>query len=256
MVVCVPDPTLGTRAEVGCCRWWRERRVGAVGPIRTAGRGTVDGVVDLEKQKLRSRFEARLLDASAESNHETQGARKTAEIGSMSGTVVELGPGTGVNMRYYARGVRVIAIEPNPVMHDRLRRHADEHEVDMEIRTLQGESIDVADGEADGVVGTLLLCGVEDPAMVINEAHRVLKPGGRYFFTEHVRAPESTWMHRTQRVLRRPHGWMFNGCRTDQDTGSLLRGSAFETVEILEEDRGPRGLYVRYGIIGTAVKAS
>jgi ubiquinone/menaquinone biosynthesis C-methylase UbiE len=141
-------------------------------------------------------------------------------------------------------------------MHDRLRRHAAEHDVDIEIRALQGESIDVADGEADGVVGTLLLCGVEDPSMVINEAHRVLKPGGRYFFTEHVRAPDSTWTRRIQRAVRRPHGWLFNGCRTDQDTAALLRDSAFETVEIVEQDRGPGGLYVRYGLIGTAVKAS
>jgi SAM-dependent methyltransferase len=213
-------------------------------------------MVDLEKQKLRSRFEAWLLDASAESNHETQGARKTAEIGSMAGTIVELGPGTGVNMRYYAPGVRVIAIEPNPVMHDRLRRHAVEHEVDIEIRALRGESIDVAEGEADGVVGTLLLCGVEDPAMVIDEAHRVLKPGGRYFFTEHVRAPESTWTRWTQRVLRRPHGWLFNGCRTDLDTAALLRDSPFESVEIDEHDRGIGGLHVRHGLIGIAVKAS
>lgn len=211
-------------------------------------------MVDLEKQKLRSRFEAWLLDASAESNHERQGERKRAEIGSMTGTVVELGPGTGVNMRYYAPGVRVIAIEPNPVMHDRLRRHAAEHGVDIEIRALQGESIDVADGTADGVVGTLLLCGVEDPAMVINEAHRVLKPGGRYFFTEHVRAPDATWTRRIQRVLRRPHGWLFNGCRTDQDTAVLLRDSLFETVEIEEQDRGPGGLYVRHGLIGVATK--
>lgn len=220
------------------------------------GSGTVGDVVDLEKQKLRSRFEAWLLDASAESNHESQGERKTAEIGSMAGTVVELGPGTGVNMRYYAPGVHVIAIEPNPVMHDRLRRHAAEHDVDIEIRTLQGEAIDVADGEADGVVGTLLLCGVEDPAMVIDEAYRVLKPGGRYFFTEHVRAPDATWTLRTQRVLRHPHGWLFNGCRTDQDTAALLRGGPFETVDIDEQDRGPGGLYVRHGLIGTAVKAS
>jgi len=217
---------------------------------------TFDNMVDLEKQKLRSRFEAWLLDASAESNHAAQGKRKTAEIGSMSGTVVELGPGTGVNMRYYAPGVHVIAIEPNPVMHDRLRRHAAEHDVDIEIRALQGESINVADGEADGVVGTLLLCGVEDPAMVINEAHRVLKPGGRYFFTEHVRAPDSTWTRRIQRVLRHPHGWLFNGCRTDQDTAALLRDGPFETVEIDEHDRGIGGLYVRHGLIGTAVKAS
>jgi SAM-dependent methyltransferase len=213
-------------------------------------------MVDFEHHRWRSRFEAWLLDGSAEATHESQGERKSAEIGSMSGTIVELGPGTGVNMRYYAPGVHVIAMEPNPVMHDRLRRHAAEHDVDIEIRTLAGESLDVADGEADGVVGTLLLCGVEDPAKVIAEAHRILKPGGRYFFTEHVRAPDSTWTRRIQRVLRRPHGWMFNGCRTDQDTAAILRDSPFETVDIDEEDRGPRGLYVRHGLIGTAVKSA
>jgi SAM-dependent methyltransferase len=173
----------------------------------------------------------------------------------MSGTIVELGPGTGVNMRYYAPGVRVIAIEPNAMMHDRLRRKAADHDVDIEIRTLAGESLDVGDGEADGVVGTLLLCGVEDPAMVIDEVHRVLKPGGRYFFTEHVRAPDGTWTLRIQRLLRRPHGWLFNGCRTDQDTAALLRASPFESVEMSEEDRGLSGLYVRIGLVGTAVKA-
>jgi SAM-dependent methyltransferase len=213
-------------------------------------------VTDLAKQKWRSRFEAWLLDASAESNHALQGDRKTAEIGSMSGTIVELGPGTGVNMRYYAPGVRVIAIEPNPVMHERLRDHAAEHDVDLEIRTVAGESIDVGDGEADGVVGTLLLCGVEEPAQVIHEAHRILKPGGRYFFSEHVRAPDSTWSLRAQRAVRRPHSWLFNGCRTDQDTAAILRAGPFETVEIEEQDRGIGGLYVRHGLIGTAVKAS
>lgn len=211
-------------------------------------------MVDFERHRWRSRFEAWLLDGTAEATHEAQGERKSAEIGSMSGTIVELGPGTGVNMRYYAPGVRVIAIEPNPMMHERLRQHAAEHDVDIEIRTLAGESLDVADGEADGVVGTLLLCGVEDPAMVVAEAHRVLKPGGHYFFTEHVRAPESTWTRRIQRLLRRPHGWLFNGCRTDQDTGTILRDSSFDTVDIDEEDRGSRGLYVRHGVIGTAVK--
>lgn len=209
-----------------------------------------------DHHRLRSRFEAWLLDASAEDNHARQGERKAAEIGSMSGTVVEIGPGTGVNMRYYAPGVRVIAIEPDPVMHERLRRHAAEHDVDLEIRTMRGESIDVGDGEADGVVGTLLLCGVDDPAAVIAEAHRILKPGGRYFFTEHVGAPEATWTRRCQRVLRRPHCWMFNGCRTDQDTATLLTDGPFETVEIDDEDRGVGGLYLRHGIVGVATKAS
>ena len=115
---------------------------------------------DLAKQKWRSRFEARLLDAGAEDPHDELGERKTAVIGSMSGTVVEFGPGTGTNMRYYAPGVHVIAVEPNPHMRDRLRAAAADHDVDVEIRTIHGDSVDVEDASADGVVGTLLLCGV------------------------------------------------------------------------------------------------
>lgn len=213
-------------------------------------------MIDFERQKWRSRVEAKLLDASAGSNHEVQGDRKTAEIGAMSGTVVEIGPGPGVNMRYYAPGVHVVAVEPNPAMHDLLRQRAAEHDVDLELRVLRGESLDVADEGADAVVATLLLCGVDDPRRVISEAHRVLKPGGRYFFTEHVRAPESTWTLRAQRLLRRPHGWMFNGCRTDQDTTALLRSGPFERVDIEEYDRGVAGLHVRHGLIGTATKAN
>lgn len=210
--------------------------------------------MDLAKQKWRSRFEAWLLDASADANHATQGDRKAEVIGAMTGTVVEIGPGTGVNMRYYASGVKVIAIEPNPVMHQRLHAQADAHGVDLEVRTLQGEHLDVDDQSADGVVGTLLLCGVEEPQQVIAEAHRILKPGGTYFFTEHVEAPPSTRTRGLQRVLRRPHRWLFNGCRIDQDTASLLRAGPFASIDIEEYDRGAAGLYVRHGLIGTATK--
>lgn len=212
-------------------------------------------VTDLAQRKWRSRFEAWVLDACAETSHELNGERISDGIGSMTGTVVELGPGTGVNMRYYAPGVHVIAIEPNPQMHSRLRDKAGHHDVDLEVRTVYGERIDVADASVDAVVGTLVLCGVDDPTRVIDEAYRVLKPGGRYFFIEHVRAPESTWTQRFQRIVRRPHRWLFNGCRTDQDTAAILASGPFDDVEIDEQDRGASGLYVRHGIIGTATKA-
>jgi|TARA_R110002110_G_scaffold240922_1_gene457222 ubiquinone/menaquinone biosynthesis C-methylase UbiE len=210
---------------------------------------------DLTKQKWRSKIEARLLDSGAEDNHQIYGERKQEVIGAMSGTVVELGPGTGVNMRYYASGVKVIAIEPNPVMHDPLRAKADEHGVDLEIRTLRGESIDVEDASVDGVVGTLLLCGVDDPAQVVREAHRVLKPGGTYFFIEHVASPDGHRNRTVQKVLVRPHRWMFNGCEIMRDTASLLEAGPFESVEVTEVDRGRAALWVRHQIIGTAVKA-
>lgn len=212
-------------------------------------------MTDFERQRRRSRFEAWLLDAGAADTHEVYGARKAATIGAMTGTVVELGPGTGVNMCYYAPGTRVIGIEPNPVMHGRLRGQAAEHGVDLEIRALRGESIDVESSSVDGVVGTLLLCGVDDPAQVVAEAYRVLKPGGVYFFVEHVVAPSDTAMHTVQRVVARPHRWIFNGCRTNHDAASLLRAGPFGThVEVDAVDRGWRAAWVRHQVVGIAQK--
>lgn len=211
---------------------------------------------DFEKRPWRSRFEAKLLDAGAADVDAQYGDRKRDAIGAMRGTVVEIGPGTGANMRYYADGVKVLAVEPNPYMHDRLREEAAAHDVDLEIRSLRGESIDVADATAGGVVGTLLLCGVEDPAAVVAEAHRVLAADGTYFFIEHIRAPAGTTMRRVQRLMRRPQAWLFNGCRSDQETEAILRAGPFETVEIDDVDRGVAGLWCRHQIVGTATKAA
>ncbi len=209
---------------------------------------------DLAKQKWRSRVEAKLLDAGAADSHEAWGERKEEVIGAMRGTVVELGPGTGVNMRYYAPGVKVIGIEPNPVMHGPLRDKAEQHGVDLEIRQLSGDAVDVDDASVDGVVGTLLLCGVDNPQQVIGEAHRILKPGGTYFFIEHVESPAGSRNRTVQRVLFRPHRWMFNGCSLTRDTASTLRSGPFDRVVIDAVDRGRSALWVRDQIVGTAHK--
>lgn len=213
-------------------------------------------VPDLTKQKRRSRFEAWLLESGADDSHAAWGERKQATIGAMRGTVVELGPGTGVNMRYYAPGTRVIAIEPNPVMHARLQSAAKNYGVDLEVRQLDGAAVDVADDSVDGVVGTLLLCGVDDPALVISEAHRILKPGGTYFFIEHVASPVGTATRRVQRALFRPHRWLFNGCEITRDTAAAVRRGPFDTVVIEEVDRGRAALWVRHQIVGSATKAT
>ncbi len=207
---------------------------------------------DLARHRIRGWIEARILDASAGQMHARYGARKAEVVGAMRGTVVEIGPGTGNNLRYYAAGTSVIAIEPNPAMHGRLRKHAREHGVDLDIRTSSGEAIGLPDHAADGVVGTLVLCGVDDPDRVLSEVRRVLKPGGTFFFIEHVRAPAGTWTRRIQRLVRRPHRWMFNGCVVDRDTESALRRAGFDRLELAREDAGPAGLYVRHRVVGTA----
>ncbi len=213
-----------------------------------------EAVPDFERQKIRSKFEAFVLDARAGLMHKIHGQAKRDAIGAMQGTILELGPGTGANMRYYAPGVHVIGIEPNPLMHERLRAKAAELDVDLEIRTLRGESIDVEDESADGVVGTLVLCGVDDSRQVLSEVHRVLKPGGTFFFIEHVIAPVGTKTRAAQKILLRPHRWLFNGCEINRDTASVIRASGFVDVVISEIDTGPMSGHVRHFISGTASK--
>lgn len=210
-------------------------------------------MVDFEKQRWRSRLEARLLSLAAEGRHRTYGDRKTAAIGAMRGTVVEIGPGVGANLRYYAEGVRVIAVEPNPHYHGELRSAAERHGVDLDLRTLRGERLDVEASEADGVVGTLLLCGVDDPVEVLREVRRVLRPGGTYFFLEHVAGVPGSWTRRAQRALRRPHGWMFNGCDPMRETEDLIRSAGFADVDVTAVDEGLAAFHCRPHIVGTAV---
>lgn len=207
----------------------------------------------LERARARTWIEGKVLDAMAPQIHKQHGKAKAAAIGAMTGTVVEIGPGTGANMRYYASGTHVIAIEPNANMHGPLREKAAEHDVDLEIRTLQGERIDVDDEAADGVVATLVLCGVDDPAAVVAEIRRVLQPGGTYFFLEHVGAPDGTGLRRVQDTLLRPHRWMFNGCEVNRDTAAVIESAGFSSVEHETIDAGLPGLYTRLQLVGTAV---
>jgi ubiquinone/menaquinone biosynthesis C-methylase UbiE len=195
-----------------------------------------------------------MLDRMSGDIHKLYGERKAAVIGAMSGVIVELGPGTGVNMRYYQPGVHVIAIEPNPHMHDRLRAQAAQHAVDLEIRTLVGEALDVPDASASGVVGTLVLCGVDDQHKVLAEVRRVLEPGGAYFFVEHVVAPAGSFNRRVQRLVKRPHRYLANGCEVDRDTSAAIHAAGFTKVELTQTDTVPANLYARHQIHGTATR--
>jgi ubiquinone/menaquinone biosynthesis C-methylase UbiE len=109
-----------------------------------------------------------------------------------TGEVLEIGAGTGLNLALYPPAVtRVVAAEPDPHMIRRLRRKAQEAHVPVEIVSAPAEALPLADGSFDTVVGTLVLCTVSEPAVVLAEIARLLRPGGRYLFLEHVRAHEA-----------------------------------------------------------------
>jgi SAM-dependent methyltransferase len=157
---------------------------------------------------------------------------KSTVFADLPPTVVELGAGVGANLRYLPDRARLIAIEPNPYMHARLRRAARSHRVDLEIRSVVGERIDLPAASADAVISSLVLCSVKDPEAVLAEIRRVLRPGGRFSFAEHVAARRGTPTRWAQRVLRRPWAWLFEGCSCERDLASLIQSAGFSSVDL------------------------
>jgi len=158
--------------------------------------------------------------------------RKSAAFADLPPTVVELGAGVGANMRYLPVDARLIAIEPNPYMHTRLRRAARSRGVDLQIRSVVGERIDLPDASVDAVISSLVLCSVRDPDAVLAEIRRVLRPGGRFSFAEHVAAERGTPTRWTQRIVRRPWAWIFEGCSCERDLAGVIQSAGFTNVDL------------------------
>ena len=157
---------------------------------------------------------------------------KTRAFADLPGSVVELGSGVGANLRYLPAGAHLTAIEPNPYMHSRLTTAARRRGVDLEIRSVVGEHIDLPDASADAVISSLVLCTVSDPAAVLAEIRRILRPGGRFSFAEHVAAKPHTLTRWSQRILSRPWAWAFEGCSCERDLTSLIATAGFTSADI------------------------
>lgn len=203
---------------------------------------------------IRGRFHAWFLSATEDLIEGIHGERKKAFFADLPDFVVEIGPGTGANFRHYRPGTRVVAIEPNRRLWEKLRAAAEKHGIDLDLRGLRGERVDLEDGCTDVVVCTLVLCSVGDPAQVVAEAHRLLRPGGRFVFIEHVAAPSGSALRLLQNVMQPPWTFWFEGCRPNRDTEAVLADAGFSSLEI-ERFRIPGPfVHVSPHVAGVAVR--
>ena len=157
--------------------------------------------------------------------------RKRSLLGNLGGTIVEIGPGTGTNFRYYPHGVQCIGVEPNLFMHPYLRRAGQAAGIEVDVVQNHVESMDLADGSADVVVATAVLCSVRDQARALQEIRRVLKPGGQLVFLEHVAADRTTALRRLQRLVRPLWRCMVDGCDPARDTGEAIIEAGFKPIQ-------------------------
>ena len=166
-----------------------------------------------------SRFTAALYDPFLWfSERLGMAARRRELLAEARGAVLEIGAGTGLNLRHYPAGLEeIVLVEPGEPMADRIDLSRAPDGVPARLVRAPAEQLPFAEESFDTVVSTLVLCTVSDPARALSEVGRVLRPGGRLLFCEHVEA-EPGWRRGLQRRSVRPWAAFADGCRCDRPT--------------------------------------
>ncbi len=177
--------------------------------------------------------------------------RRAEVVGAARGRVLEIGAGTGLNLRHYPAGLDGLLLsEPDPGMAERLRRTVQRAGSGARVVRAGAQELPLPDASVDTVVSTMVLCTVPDADAALAEIARVLRPDGRLLFCEHV-------LHADERRARRQRRWadawgaLASGCRCDR--ALLDRIGAVLDVEHVRHDtwRGMPGL-VHPLVVGAA----
>jgi ubiquinone/menaquinone biosynthesis C-methylase UbiE len=152
-------------------------------------------------------------------------------LAGLSGRVIELGAGNGLNFAHYPAAVsEVVAVEPEPVLREAARRAASEAPVHVSVVDGVADALPVEDSSMDAAVASLVLCSVPDQGGALAEVRRVLRPGGELRFYEHVlsRARGVARFQRFSDATYWPH--IAGGCHMARDTARAIEAAGF-TIE-------------------------
>lgn len=177
-----------------------------------------------------ARFYARVspeMDRSGAADH-----RRELLTG-LAGQVIEVGAGNGLNFPHYPPEVTgVLAVEPEPHLLEIARRAAAQAPVPVEVVDGVAERLPAGDAAFEAAVVSLVLCSVPDQGAALREVYRVLRPGGRLHFFEHVRA-DTPGLARVQRLVTATV-WpvICGGCHADRDTAAAIEQAGFAIAQL------------------------
>jgi ubiquinone/menaquinone biosynthesis C-methylase UbiE len=179
------------------------------------------------------------------------GAMRHGLLAGAGGAVLEIGTGTGLNLPHYDGKVESLVLtEPEPAMLRRLQKKAHEQAPHAKILRAPAEDLPFEDDSFDTVVSTLVLCGVDDQARSLREMRRVLRPGGRLLFIEHVRSDDPGLARFQDRMNWLNRLVVF--CDCNRPTLTTIEATGF-TVSELERTILPKApKFARPLIVGSA----
>ena len=178
-------------------------------------------------------------------------AYRQRTAGRATGDVLEIGGGTGANLPYYPDDARLTVVEPNPHMAGRLLKRAASSGRRVTVLPDPGERLTFPDGSFDSVVTTLVLCMVHDLDRVVGEARRVLRPGGVFYFYEHV-VSDRPWPRALQNGLNPAWRLLTTGCNLNRDIAGAIRDGGFRRLEMEPFELGFGGPLSLPNIVGSA----
>ena len=201
---------------------------------------------------LRRRFFALTYDRQvAKVERAGLGELRQKLLADASGRVLEVGSGTGANLPYYGPGVESLTVtEPEPAMLRRLEQRVREQAPKAKVVRAPAEQLPFEDDAFDVAVSTLVLCGVDDQARALGELRRVLRPGGRLIFIEHVRSDEpdlARWQDRLNGLNK-----FFAGCDCNRRTLDSIKAEGFEVTKVDHTELKKVPPFVRPLVVGTA----
>jgi ubiquinone/menaquinone biosynthesis C-methylase UbiE len=204
---------------------------------------------------LRKTIFAAMYDPMSRSS-EDAGLREMRHslLAEAGGDVLEIGAGTGANFSHYDGVESLVATEPDQAMLRRLEKKARDQAALVKILAAPAEDLPFEDDSFDAVVSTLVLCGVDDQSRSLREIHRVLRPGGRLLFLEHVRSDDPKVARLQDRIS--PVNRFLFGCECNRATLDTIEATGF-TVSRVEHGELPKApKFVRPMIVGAAVAQS
>jgi SAM-dependent methyltransferase len=198
---------------------------------------------------------ARFFDRLSRTMESEAGPYRDEMLAGLSGRVLEVGAGTGMNFGHYPATVtEVVALEPEPYLRAKAEAAARAAPVRVTVRDGVAHPLPLEADSFDGAVASLVLCTVPDPDYAIAELRRVLRPDGELRFFEHVRSSRAR-KARVQRALDRARVWptLIGGCHSARETLAALERAGFTLDRIRRVDIGAAANPANPHVVGAAV---